>query len=178
MVFPGLVTIPKYLYMRIHACADVFQSSTSLYSNDLLYRKVEIPNDHILKENTRALDYHQRLVINLGVKYSRDVVKARKEGNKTPQVQSPLCPQPMETEFKFKTQLIEHKTPLTLFPQCSGFMNKLHSKLSFDSNLSNFSKLAKLNELQNSFSTRSRSLTKNYVKQETQFWTRSGLCGC
>ena len=39
----------------------------------------------MLKENTRSLDYHQKLVVDMGVKYAKDVVKARKDGNKTPQ---------------------------------------------------------------------------------------------
>ena len=49
-----------------------------------IYRKIEIPNDAVLKENTRSLDKYQREVINIGVKYAKGLVKARKEGNTTP----------------------------------------------------------------------------------------------
>ena len=49
-----------------------------------MYRKIEIPNDAKLKENTRALDKYQREVINIGIKYAKGIVKARKEGNKIP----------------------------------------------------------------------------------------------
>ena len=49
-----------------------------------IYRKIDIPNDKELKEATRSLDEYQREVINIGVKYAKGVVKARKEGNKIP----------------------------------------------------------------------------------------------
>ena len=49
-----------------------------------IYRRVEIPCDDVIKENTRALDYYQRQAVNISVKYAKDVVKARKEGNVNP----------------------------------------------------------------------------------------------
>jgi hypothetical protein len=49
-----------------------------------IYRKIDIPNDVELKENTRSLDRYQREVINIGVKYAKGIVKARKEGNASP----------------------------------------------------------------------------------------------
>ena len=48
-----------------------------------IYRKIDIPNDEELKENTRNLDKHQQEVINIGVKYAKDIVKMRREGNTT-----------------------------------------------------------------------------------------------
>ena len=42
---------------------------------------IEIPNDKDLREATRKLDKHQKEVINVAVKYAKDIVKARKEGN-------------------------------------------------------------------------------------------------
>ena len=38
----------------------------------------------MLKENTRSLDNYQREVINIGVKYAKDIVKSKREGNITP----------------------------------------------------------------------------------------------
>ena len=49
-----------------------------------IYRKIDIPNDKELKENTRSLDVYQREVINIGVKYAKGIVKSRREGNKVP----------------------------------------------------------------------------------------------
>ena len=46
-----------------------------------IYRKIDIPNNVELKKNTRSLDKYQREVINIGVKYAKSIVKARKEGN-------------------------------------------------------------------------------------------------
>ena len=71
--------LPDFLHI------DPGNLPTEAKTSTRLYRRVEIPNDSVLKENTRSLDYHQRLVVNIGVKYAKDVVKARKEGNKTPQ---------------------------------------------------------------------------------------------
>ena len=49
-----------------------------------IYRRIEIPDDADLRSNTRSLDRHQRQVINIGVEYAKDIVKARKEGNSHP----------------------------------------------------------------------------------------------
>ena len=49
-----------------------------------IYRKVEIPEYDELRRSTRGLDKHQKEVINIGVKYARDVVKARRGGNLSP----------------------------------------------------------------------------------------------
>ena len=49
-----------------------------------IYRKIEIPNDSELKENTRSLDRYQKEVINIGIQYAKGIIKARKEGNAAP----------------------------------------------------------------------------------------------
>ena len=49
-----------------------------------LYKKIDIPNDTDLRENTRKLDRYQKDVLNIAVKFAKDVVKARKFGNKRP----------------------------------------------------------------------------------------------
>ena len=50
-----------------------------------IYRKINLPNIHTLKEKTKQLDPYQRSVIDIGIKYARDIVKARKEGNRPPE---------------------------------------------------------------------------------------------
>jgi hypothetical protein len=67
----------------IHADPDQLMSREEGCATSI-YRKIEIPNDTELKENTRSLDSYQREVINIGVKYARGIVKARKEGNAAP----------------------------------------------------------------------------------------------
>ena len=49
-----------------------------------IYRKIDIPDDATLRANTRHLDCYQRQVINIGLQYAKDIVKARKEGNGYP----------------------------------------------------------------------------------------------
>ena len=49
-----------------------------------IYRTIEIKNLETLKENTRSLDIYQRKVVDIGVKYSKDLVKSRKNKSKLP----------------------------------------------------------------------------------------------
>ena len=50
-----------------HADPDQLQTEEEL-SNTSIYRRIEIPGDEELKENTRLLDKYQKEVINIGVK--------------------------------------------------------------------------------------------------------------
>ena len=52
------------------------------------HKRIEIPDDSVLKESTRNLDEYQREVLNTAVKFAKDLVKARKFPNKPPN--SPL----------------------------------------------------------------------------------------
>ena len=67
-----------------HADPDQVQTEEELSSTSI-YRRIEIPSDEELKENTRLLDKYQKEVINIGVKYAKGIVKSRKEGNKSPE---------------------------------------------------------------------------------------------
>merc|ERR1711911_347224 len=49
-----------------------------------IYKGIDIPGDIELRENTRKLDKYQKEVLNIAVKFAKDVVKARKFGNKRP----------------------------------------------------------------------------------------------
>ena len=49
-----------------------------------IYRKIEIKSSEVLKEMTRNLDEYQRKIINIGVKYAKDLVKSRKNNVKRP----------------------------------------------------------------------------------------------
>ena len=54
-------------------------------SSSGLYKKIEIPAYDELRKNTRCLDEHQRGVLDIVIKYVKDVVKNRKTQNKLPQ---------------------------------------------------------------------------------------------
>ena len=47
----------------------------------VIYRRVEVPTDTKLKEITRSLDYWQREVMNVGIRYAKDIVKGRRNAN-------------------------------------------------------------------------------------------------
>ena len=44
-----------------------------------IYRTIDLPDISILKENTRGLDQFQRKVVDIGIKYAKDIIKAGKE---------------------------------------------------------------------------------------------------
>ena len=48
------------------------------------YKKITIPDEESLKLSTRQLDIYQREVLNIAVKYSKDLVKSRKYQNSAP----------------------------------------------------------------------------------------------
>ena len=45
------------------------------------YKQIEIPDDDELKKRTRSLDKWQREVLNICIRYAKDIVKARRDGN-------------------------------------------------------------------------------------------------
>ena len=50
-----------------------------------LYKKIEIPSYDELRRKTRSLDKYQREVLNIMIKYAKDLVKCRNHRNKPPQ---------------------------------------------------------------------------------------------
>ena len=51
-----------------------------------MFRSIDIPNDDELKQKMRSLDPYQKEVVNIGIKYFKDVVKARDNpGNPHPE---------------------------------------------------------------------------------------------
>ena len=60
----------------------LLQSETR--SSSSLYKKIEIPGDGELREATRKLDCYQKEVLNVVLKYAKDIVKARNPHNKLP----------------------------------------------------------------------------------------------
>ena len=45
------------------------------------YKQIEIPNADELKRRTRILDKWQREVLNIGIRFAKDIVKGRRDGN-------------------------------------------------------------------------------------------------
>ena len=51
-----------------------------------IYRRIEIPDIKELKKMTQQLDPYQRTVIDIGVKFAKDIIKSQKEGNPLPKI--------------------------------------------------------------------------------------------
>ena len=72
---------PEYL----HLDPDNYEEIETNTKQQSIYRHIDLPNIHTLKEKTRQLDPYQRRVIDIGIKYAKDLVKARREGNQAPE---------------------------------------------------------------------------------------------
>ena len=70
-------------YEYEHLNTDLVQTYNDGPKN--LFKRIDIPDDNILKANTRNLDKFQREVLNVVIKFCKDVVKARRPGNKHPE---------------------------------------------------------------------------------------------
>ena len=67
-----------------HLNPDDLLLKSAAKSSSGLYKRIEIPNDCDLRESTRKLDFHQREVLSVVLKYAKDIVKSRKLHNKVP----------------------------------------------------------------------------------------------
>ena len=72
----------------IHLDPEMLDLENENLSSKSIYRRVEIPSLDSLKVKTRALDKFQRHVVDIGIQFSKDVVKARNSFSKPPN--SPL----------------------------------------------------------------------------------------
>ena len=62
----------------------MFQETNVTYEKS--FKTINIDNIDILLEKTRKLDYYQKKVVEIGIHYARDVVKATKSGKTIPYV--------------------------------------------------------------------------------------------
>ena len=63
---------------------DGIELNDSKIAKASIFRKIEIPSMRELREETRKLDKFQREVLNISIKYAKDLVKSRRDGNRTP----------------------------------------------------------------------------------------------
>ena len=69
---------PDYLHLDIDNVQDMDDSAQKLHN---IYRKIDIPNIKELKAMTCQLDPFQRNVVDIGVKFAKDIIKSQREGN-------------------------------------------------------------------------------------------------
>ena len=66
-----------------HLNPNLFDDNEKVHTKSI-YRNIEIKCMNTLKASTRSLDLYQRKVVDIGVKFSKDTVKSRRNGNKRP----------------------------------------------------------------------------------------------
>ena len=71
-------------YEHCQPAAGEFDQTEDSVPGASTYRTIEVLSDKDLRQKTQSLDNYQKEVINIGVKYCRDIMKSRKTGNKYP----------------------------------------------------------------------------------------------
>ena len=64
---------------------NVEENEETVKRMENIYRKIDLPDLKELKEKTRQLDPFQREVIDIMVKYAKDIIKSHREGNPMPE---------------------------------------------------------------------------------------------
>ena len=72
---------PDYLHLDTDNFDEINEDKGPIQN---IYRTIELPDINTLKEKTRQLDQYQRNVIDIGVKYAKDIIKSQREGNLNP----------------------------------------------------------------------------------------------
>ena len=67
-----------------HLDTDGIEQGSSNSNAGSIFKKISIPSISKLREDSRKLDKFQKEVLNLAVKYAKDIVKARRVGNNAP----------------------------------------------------------------------------------------------
>ena len=67
---------PDYVHLDTEN-VDELEEPVKKFQN--IYRRIDLPNIHHLKQKTRQLDQYQRSVIDIGVKYAKDIIKGQRE---------------------------------------------------------------------------------------------------
>ena len=76
----GAIEHPDY----IHLDTDGIELTNKTQHETTMFKKIDIPTLTVLKEETRKLDKFQREAVNISVKYAKDLVKSRRDGNNPP----------------------------------------------------------------------------------------------
>ena len=76
----GIVDHPDY----DHINPEMIDENSDEIHLKSIYPRIEIQSMQSLKEKTRSLDNFQRHVVDIGVKFAKDIVKARNSHSKTP----------------------------------------------------------------------------------------------
>ena len=78
--FEGVTEHPEYIHMD----TDGLELNDSKSNKASIFKRIEIPSISGLREETRKLDKFQREALNISIKYAKDLVKARRDGNGMP----------------------------------------------------------------------------------------------
>jgi exonuclease III len=73
---------PDYLHLDTDNIDELEENAVH---NQSIYRTIDLPDIKTLKVKTRQLDPFQRNVIDIGVKYAKDIIKAEREFNPCPE---------------------------------------------------------------------------------------------
>ena len=78
----GIEEHPEYLHIDPDDLEMQDQATTNAIRHS--YRSFEISDEDDLKERSRELDGDQRMILDKAIKYAKDIVKSRRDGNRRP----------------------------------------------------------------------------------------------
>ena len=76
----GVSEHPDYIILD----TDVIEQTENSTHDGNIFKRIDIPALSELREETRKLDKFQREALNMSVKYAKDLVKSRRDGNNPP----------------------------------------------------------------------------------------------
>ena len=76
----GMSEHPDYLYLD----TDGIELQDNKQQKSSIFKEIEVPCISDLRKQTRKLDRFQKEVLNIAIKYARDIVKARRNGSNLP----------------------------------------------------------------------------------------------
>ena len=79
--YEGIIDHPDFPYLDLEALEEEVKKK----SNEKSFKAFELDNMETLMEKTRNLDYYQRKVLEIGIRYARNIVKSIKSKNPMPE---------------------------------------------------------------------------------------------
>ena len=78
--YEGIIDHPDYPDLDLEALEQEVRKK----ANEKTYKTIELDSMDILMEKTRKMDYYQRKVLEVGIRYARNIIKATKSKNPMP----------------------------------------------------------------------------------------------
>ena len=80
----GQTEHPDYIHLDIDGIELIENQEKPMENSTSIFKQIRVPTISELRKQTQKLDEYQREILNIAIKYARDVVKSRRAGNVAP----------------------------------------------------------------------------------------------